>query len=115
METPCVVIPITFRPAFPMAVSRPARTAIVQTCKTWTELRQNAVYARGAKAFPRRLRPPLGQRGEDRLRPMAGEDGGDVLAYLKPPVWALLIGARKVCRDRFAGKVIELGVREHRC
>ena len=63
---------------------------------------RNAARHRLLRAFsieppPRRdLRPPLGQRGEDRLRPMAGEGGGDVSAHLKAPVWALLIGARKV-------------------
>src|ERR1700677_139028 len=67
-----------------------------------------------AKAFLPRLRPPLGQSREDRLRPMAGKGGGDVSAYLKAPVWALLIGARKIGRNGFADKVIELRVSEHR-
>ena len=45
---------------------------------------------------------------------MAGEGGGDVRADLETPVGALVIGARQVGRDRFADKVVELGVSEHR-
>ena len=45
---------------------------------------------------------------------MTSEGGRNVGADLEAPVGALLIGARKVGRDRFTDEVVELGVGERR-
>ena len=80
----------------------------------WGELLEPRLRSVKADRDEQALRPPLGQRREDRLRPMAGEGGGDVRADLEAPVGALVVGSRQIGRDRFANEVIELGVSEHR-
>src|ERR1700722_4604310 len=110
METPCVVMPITLPPAYS---HWPLQTRADGYWGELLEPRFRSVKIRG-NAPRTALDPPLGQRLEDRLRPMTGEGGGDIRARLETPIGALAIRPRQIGRDGFAHKVVTLRVSEYR-